>query len=196
MPTDEQSDRRAEEHGPRQAPWSPTVREIWRRMHDRHMTQRMLALKAGLNESYVRDLFRGKSRNPNPDALRALAGALQCDPIDLLEPPPVDQPPLFRDVEKIESRAKRNVRRVTIDIEEGPNSDMREILIRFVTTFPDALFTDFRNGVLALVARLYGVEMPNGDSGSGNGDNGSDHLGPEVELPSNIIGSLRKRQNI
>lgn len=48
--------------------------------------QKALALKAGLNETYVRDILRGKSRNPKHAHLAAIANALDCSILDLVDP--------------------------------------------------------------------------------------------------------------
>lgn len=52
------------------------------------LTQKSLAMKAGLNETYVRDLFKGKSLNPKGQHLAKLATALECSITDLLSVDP------------------------------------------------------------------------------------------------------------
>lgn len=66
---------------------SPIARAVFARMVDAQMTQKALALKANLNETYVRDLFKGKSKNPKQEQLVKLAGALSCRVADLIQPP-------------------------------------------------------------------------------------------------------------
>lgn len=62
---------------------TPLAREVYRRMVARGMRQRELALRAGLNETYVRDILAGRSRNPRRDQLALLARALDCEIGDL-----------------------------------------------------------------------------------------------------------------
>lgn len=54
------------------------------RMEALGLNQFSLAKRAGLGESYVRDLFRGKVKEPGSVKLFALAAALGCEPKDLL----------------------------------------------------------------------------------------------------------------
>ncbi|MBM3482891.1 MAG: helix-turn-helix transcriptional regulator [Alphaproteobacteria bacterium] len=55
---------------------SALVRELERRMQAAGLNQKSLALKAGLNETAVRDIRIGRSRNPRTDTLKRLATAL------------------------------------------------------------------------------------------------------------------------
>lgn len=48
--------------------------------------QRSLALAAGLSETYCRDLFIGKSKNPKSDQLAAIAQVLNCTVEQLTNP--------------------------------------------------------------------------------------------------------------
>lgn len=64
----------------------PIAREVLRRMREAGLTQKSLALKAGVNEGYVRDLFRGKSLNPRQDHLAKIAMVLGCTILDLIDP--------------------------------------------------------------------------------------------------------------
>ena len=50
------------------------------------MTQKALALRAGLNETAVRDIRTGKSRHPRHDTVQKLAGVLGLAVNELLEP--------------------------------------------------------------------------------------------------------------
>ncbi|WP_158258352.1 helix-turn-helix domain-containing protein [Rhodopila globiformis] len=63
---------------------APVEREVFRRMVRAGMGQTALALKAGLNETYVRDLFKGRSLNPRTEQLKKLANALGCNMPELL----------------------------------------------------------------------------------------------------------------
>ena len=69
---------------------SPVAREVHRRMVAKRLSQKSLARAAGLNETYVRDLFHGRSRNQKTEHLRSLARALDCDLADLAEPGKID----------------------------------------------------------------------------------------------------------
>ena len=55
---------------------SALVRELERRMQAAGLNQKSLALKAGLNETAVRDIRIGRSKNPRTDTLKRLASAL------------------------------------------------------------------------------------------------------------------------
>ena len=61
-------------------------------MEPRGFNQKSLAVAAGLNETAVRDILKGKSKNPTGRTLNALAGALGVDVADLMgagaAPPP------------------------------------------------------------------------------------------------------------
>lgn len=64
----------------------PVAREIYRRMASMGLGQKALALKAGLNETYVRDLYQGKSKNPKNQQLSKIAKVLGCTLNDLTNP--------------------------------------------------------------------------------------------------------------
>jgi transcriptional regulator with XRE-family HTH domain len=74
------------------------ARAIEARMAAAGLTQKRLALLAGLNETYVRDILRGKSRNPKHEQLAKLATALGCRVQDLTSSPAEE---LLRSVEVI-----------------------------------------------------------------------------------------------
>lgn len=65
---------------------SPVAREVYRRMMDLGISKKRLALDAGLAPTYVHDLFRAKSKNPQTDHLDKLAKALGCSADDLRHP--------------------------------------------------------------------------------------------------------------
>jgi transcriptional regulator with XRE-family HTH domain len=52
--------------------------EIRRRMQLLGLSAERLSLAAGLNKTYVRDIFTGRARSPKLDNLAKLAGALGC----------------------------------------------------------------------------------------------------------------------
>lgn len=61
----------------------PEVREIFRRMTEKGLTQSSLAKKCGLNPTYFRDLFQGRSASPSSKYLPTIAAALECEQADL-----------------------------------------------------------------------------------------------------------------
>ncbi|MGH6720204.1 MAG: XRE family transcriptional regulator [Alphaproteobacteria bacterium] len=63
---------------------SPLAHEIAARMATAGLGQKALALKAGLNETAVRDILVGKSRHPRHDTVEKLAQALGCTVAELL----------------------------------------------------------------------------------------------------------------
>lgn len=65
---------------------TPIAREIHRRMIDANLGQKELAVKAGLNDTYARDLFKAKSGNPKSEQLQKLAAVLGCTVEELLKP--------------------------------------------------------------------------------------------------------------
>jgi transcriptional regulator with XRE-family HTH domain len=61
------------------------VRELQRRMTLARLSQKRLALMAGLNETAVRDIVTGRSQHPRHDTLQKLANALDCTVNDLID---------------------------------------------------------------------------------------------------------------
>jgi transcriptional regulator with XRE-family HTH domain len=64
----------------------PVAAEVYRRMMDLEIGQKALAQAAGLNDTYVRDLIAGKSRNPKTEQLQKLADYFGCRLEDLTNP--------------------------------------------------------------------------------------------------------------
>jgi transcriptional regulator with XRE-family HTH domain len=64
----------------------PIAREIYRRMVEAGFSQKTLADAAGVNATYCRDLFAGRSKNPKSDQLQLIAKALDCTVEDLQNP--------------------------------------------------------------------------------------------------------------
>lgn len=62
---------------------SPIAQRVYDRMVALKLNQKSLAEKAGLNLTYVRDLYKGRSKNPKMTELYRLASALECDVTDL-----------------------------------------------------------------------------------------------------------------
>ena len=69
---------------------TPFARELTRRMKAAGLTQKALALKAGLNETAVRDIRGGRSKHPRHDTIEKLAVALNCPVMALLAPGTAD----------------------------------------------------------------------------------------------------------
>jgi transcriptional regulator with XRE-family HTH domain len=65
----------------RPAEWLKTLRQL---MAQQAMNPRSLSLRAGLNETAVRDMLEGRTRFPRYDTIRALAKALQTTPAYLM----------------------------------------------------------------------------------------------------------------
>lgn len=61
------------------------VSELKRRMAAAGLSQKRLALAAGLNETAVRDIVAGRSRHPRHDTVEKLAAALGCGAAELIE---------------------------------------------------------------------------------------------------------------
>jgi len=55
---------------------SEVARAVERRMKALGLSPKSLSKKAGLNETFVRDLLEGRSRNPRADSLQKLARGL------------------------------------------------------------------------------------------------------------------------
>ena len=61
------------------------VRELKRRMAAGGLSQKRLALAAGLNETAVRDIVSGRSRHPRHDTIEKLAAVLGCSAAELFD---------------------------------------------------------------------------------------------------------------
>lgn len=60
------------------------AQELKRRMEERGFKQKSLARDAELNETYVRDILKGRSKNPEASKLARIAAVLGCTADDLL----------------------------------------------------------------------------------------------------------------
>jgi transcriptional regulator with XRE-family HTH domain len=58
--------------------------ELRRRMEANEFNQKSLARAAQLNETAVRDILKGRSKNPRVDTLQAIAKVLGCTVNDLI----------------------------------------------------------------------------------------------------------------
>lgn len=65
---------------------TPLALELKRRMEMAGFNQKSLALAADLNETYVRDILKGKSKSPEATRLSRIAATLGCRVSDLLHP--------------------------------------------------------------------------------------------------------------
>lgn len=61
----------------------PMVGLIRRRMETLGLNAKRVAAMADLNETYVRDILKGKSKNPRTEHFKKLATALGCDVSEL-----------------------------------------------------------------------------------------------------------------
>ena len=60
------------------------AKELKRRMDEKGFRQKSLATAADLNDTYVRDILKGKSKNPEASKLARIAQVLGCTSDDLL----------------------------------------------------------------------------------------------------------------
>lgn len=78
---------------------------IRRRMEKRGLSQKALARKAELGDTYVRDILNGRNKNPRSDHLAAIATALNCSVLDPIDPEAAKAP--IRDSEVVEKAEER-----------------------------------------------------------------------------------------
>lgn len=62
---------------------TPLIQQLLSRMAEQDLKPKSLADRAGLNETAVRDIIKGRSRNPRIDTLEKLARALGCTTAEL-----------------------------------------------------------------------------------------------------------------
>lgn len=60
------------------------IHEISQRMLEKGIGQKRLAVSAGLNETYVRDVLKGKSKRPDVFSIGRLAQVLDCSIEELI----------------------------------------------------------------------------------------------------------------
>jgi transcriptional regulator with XRE-family HTH domain len=84
---------------------NPVIDAIRRRMERRGLTRVGLARKAKLKDTYVRDILQGRSKNPRTDHLVAIATALNCSVMELLDPELANGP--IRDSEVVDKPEER-----------------------------------------------------------------------------------------
>jgi transcriptional regulator with XRE-family HTH domain len=155
------------------------AKEIRRRMQLLGFSAERLSLAAGLNKTYVRDIFTGRARSPKLDNLAKLAGALGCSVDELTgQDPPrrEDQaqtdPELLRQAYAVATRitaeddpATREEANAAIAaaiydvlterIRSGrPLADETEILAMIEAVFRRLLRDDGETGVLAAILAM------------------------------------------
>lgn len=74
------------------------IDNLRKRMKAQKLDMKTLSLKAGLSETAVRDIFRGRSKSPRTQTVEALAKALGCIAIDLLGSPDLPASPLVKPI--------------------------------------------------------------------------------------------------
>ena len=62
---------------------SPLARGLFFKMRDASLTMTALAARAGVRPDFIRDILRGKSKNPGYDGLEKIAKVLGCEVKDL-----------------------------------------------------------------------------------------------------------------
>jgi transcriptional regulator with XRE-family HTH domain len=100
-------------------------------MKARKIGQKALSAKAGLNDTYVRDILKGKSRNPRNAHLQKLALALECHVSDLtgeLEPPddgatPNPKRELFAVIDEMDAEEQETLLRVALGLRKPRRSN-------------------------------------------------------------------------
>ena len=72
---------------------SPLARGLFFRMRDASLTMTALAVRAGVRPDFIRDILRGRSKNPGYDGLEKIAKVLACEVKDLRDQgAPGDEP--------------------------------------------------------------------------------------------------------
>lgn len=94
-----------------------------RLMHERGFNQKSLALKAGLNETAVRDILKGRSRRPLHTTVMALAVALGCDVAELLGTARAAVPHGMTVIRELDLRATAGGSGSAIEVLEAQESD-------------------------------------------------------------------------
>lgn len=77
---------------------SHLIDNLRKRMRAQKLDMKTLSLKAGLSETAVRDIFRGRSKSPRTQTVEALAETLNCNTSDLLTPSELPASPLVKPV--------------------------------------------------------------------------------------------------
>lgn len=79
------------------------IREMTRRMKEKGIGQKRLALEADLKETYVRDILKGKSKRPDVFSVGRLAHVLGCSIEELIGFAAVDAPQMRHSVDRSET---------------------------------------------------------------------------------------------
>lgn len=103
--------------------WSALVANLSRYMADNDTNQKQLALQAGLHETAVRDILKGRSKNPGIDTLQALARVTGV-PIDQLTAEQLP-PGVTRGINALHKAAKPKPEQLQLDLRAIPEIDVR-----------------------------------------------------------------------
>jgi transcriptional regulator with XRE-family HTH domain len=95
------------------------ARNVRLRMEAKGFTPKGLSLAATLNETYVRDILKGKSRNPTNARLQKLAAALDCRVADLTG-----------ELDPTDGGSPADLRRDLLDEFDAMDAREREMLVR------------------------------------------------------------------
>jgi transcriptional regulator with XRE-family HTH domain len=128
--------------------WKPPVKlaeEIRRRMRLLGLSAERLSLAAGLNKTYVRDIFTGRARSPRLDNLAKLAAALSCS-IDELTG---QDPPRGEDQAQTDAQLLRQAYAVAMRItaEDDP-ATREEATAAIAAAIYDVLTERSRSGIV------------------------------------------------
>lgn len=103
------------------------IGRLRRRMKARKIGQKALSKQAGLNETYVRDILKKKSRNPSHAGLQKLAFILECHVSDLtgeLEPDdgaaPNPKQELHAVIDEMDAEEQETLLRVALGLRKPP----------------------------------------------------------------------------
>jgi transcriptional regulator with XRE-family HTH domain len=102
-------------------------------MHARGFNQKSLALKAGLNETAVRDILKGRSRRPLHTTVMALALALDCEVAELLGVGRAVVPHGMTVIREIDLRATAGGSASAIEVLRSQESDATRAIYGFPT---------------------------------------------------------------
>jgi transcriptional regulator with XRE-family HTH domain len=102
-----------------------------RLMRERGFNQKSLALKAGLNETAVRDILKGRSRRPLHTTVMALAVALDCEVAELLGTARATVPHGMTVIRELDLRATAGGSGSAIEVLQAQESDATRAIYGF-----------------------------------------------------------------
>ncbi len=118
--------------------------EIASRMVAKGLNAKRLSTAAGLNESYVRDILRGRSRHPRTDTLGKLAAALGCSVSELTDPASLGHAPAQRTEDETLRKAYAVARRALALDEDVKDRD--DAMAKIAAAVYDVLIERKRRG--------------------------------------------------